>query len=179
MEPIQQELNNHKNKLLNLINNLINTQIIFQEILLNNEIKKECEFINSLLNIKQNTLMQQNIQNMNFNLNMFQNNMMIGMNEPQMNIIPIHNLNEFDNNNNNIYNKMFVIFKDIISGKQTSIQCQRNDKISDINEKYRQKINNFSNKLVFSFNSKFLNNSSTVEQEGITDGRTILVIHSS
>ena len=58
MEPIQQELYNHKNKLLNLINNLINTQIIYQEILLNNEIKKECEFINSLLNIKQNTLMQ-------------------------------------------------------------------------------------------------------------------------
>ena len=58
MEPIQQELYNHKNKLLNLINNLINIQIIYQEILLNNEIKKECEFINSLLNIKQNTLMQ-------------------------------------------------------------------------------------------------------------------------
>ena len=51
---------------------------------------------------------------MNFNLNMFQNNMMIGMNEPQMNIIPIHNLNEFDNNNNHIYNKMFVIFQDNI-----------------------------------------------------------------
>ena len=58
MEPIQQELYNHKNKLLNLINNLINIQIIYQEILLNNEIKKECEFINSLLNIKQYTLMQ-------------------------------------------------------------------------------------------------------------------------
>ena len=120
--------------------------------------------------------MQQNIQNMNFNLNMFQNNMMIGMNEPQMNIIPIHNLNEFDNNNNNIYNKMFVIFQDNIPGKKTSIQCQRNDKISDIIEKYRQKINNFSNKLVFTFNAKIFNNSSTVEQEGIMDGSTIRVI---
>ena len=56
---------------------------------------------------------------MNFNLNMFQNNMMIGMNEPQMNIITIHNLNEFDNNNNNIYNNMSVLFEDIISGKKT------------------------------------------------------------
>ena len=56
---------------------------------------------------------------MNNNLNMFQNNMMIGMNEPQMNIITIHNLNEFDNNNNNIYNNMSVLFEDIISGKKT------------------------------------------------------------
>ena len=56
---------------------------------------------------------------MNFNLNMFQNNIMIGMNEPQMNIMPIHSLNEFDNNNNNIYYKMFIVFEDNFVGKNT------------------------------------------------------------
>ena len=56
---IQQEINIHKTKLMNLINNLINTQLINEEIFINNEIKKESENIVSLLNVKQNILMDQ------------------------------------------------------------------------------------------------------------------------
>ena len=50
---IQEEINTHKTKLLSLINNLINTQLINEEIFINNEIKKESECLISLLNVKQ------------------------------------------------------------------------------------------------------------------------------
>ena len=53
MDTIQQEINMHKLKLLNLVNNLINTQLINEEIFINNEIKTENECLKSLLNIKQ------------------------------------------------------------------------------------------------------------------------------
>ena len=39
MEFIQQEINKHKTKLMNLINNLINTQLINEEIFINLVIK--------------------------------------------------------------------------------------------------------------------------------------------
>ena len=53
---IQQEINMHKNNLVTLINNLINTQLVNEEIFINNEIRKESEFLNSLLNQKKNCL---------------------------------------------------------------------------------------------------------------------------
>ena len=65
MDPIQQEINMHKSNLLNLINNLINTQLIDEEISINNDIKTESECLKSLLNIKQTN--QMNIINQNNN----------------------------------------------------------------------------------------------------------------
>ena len=59
MDTIQQEINMHKLKLLNLVNNLINTQLIDEEIFINNEIKTENECLKSLLNIKQNNPINQ------------------------------------------------------------------------------------------------------------------------
>ena len=59
MDPVQQEINIHKSKLLNLINNLNNTQSIDDEISINNDIKTESECLKSLLNIKQTNLMNQ------------------------------------------------------------------------------------------------------------------------
>ena len=66
MDCTLQEINIHKQMLINLVNKIINTQIINEEISINNEIKKESECLNSLLNIKQNYLMNQFNQN-NFN----------------------------------------------------------------------------------------------------------------
>ena len=95
MLQLQSEINLHKAKLNNLTNNLINTQSINEEININNEIKKECEFINSLLNIKQNNLMSQN--NLNYNNNnlnpfMLQQNSI--SNDQQMNL----NVDQFNFN---------------------------------------------------------------------------------
>ena len=50
----EQEIQNHKNKLNNLIFRLNNTHNIYEENSINNEIKKETEFLSSLFNIKRN-----------------------------------------------------------------------------------------------------------------------------
>ena len=74
MDTIQQEINSHKSRLFDLINNLINTQLIDNEISINNDIKTESECLKSLLNIKQTNLMNQMNQinqNNNFNANPF------------------------------------------------------------------------------------------------------------
>ena len=176
MNPIQQELNAHKNQLLTLINNLINTQMINQEIILNNEIKKECEFINSLLNIKQKSLMQNNIQNINFNQNIPQNNMIFGMINPQINMMHFQNLNENEINNRVNNDEITVIFKNTISNENCVVDCKYSDKIAKIIEKYREKSNDYEENEKFIFNGRTLNPSLTVGQEKIVSKSIIKVI---
>ena len=159
MESMLQEINTHKAKLLNLINNLINTQLINDEIFINNEIKKESEILNSLFNIKQNFLMNPiNPMNLNNNINlnplMIQPNLI--MNPPQMNL----NMNQFNfnpqqinENNNNDFLQIFFRAK----GKGTTIFCSGTDKISTLIEKYRNKANDYGNNIYW-FNGKQLNN---------------------
>ena len=176
MNPIQQEINAHKNQLLTLINNLINTQMINQEIILNNEIKKECKFINSLLNIKQKSLMQNNIQNINFNQNIPQNNMIFGMNNPQINMMHFQNLNENEINNRVNNDEITVIFKNTISNEKCVVYCKYSDKIAKIIEKYREKSNDYEENEKFIFNGRTLNPSLTVGQENIVLNSIIKVI---
>ena len=59
----EEEIQNHKNKLNNLITKLINTHNIEEEISINNEIKNETECLSSLLKIKRNELIQKNYYN--------------------------------------------------------------------------------------------------------------------
>ena len=73
---IEEEIQNHKNKLNNLITKLINTHNIDNEASINNEIKNETEFLSSLFKIKKNELNQ---KNNNMNMNQMQQPMM----EPQ------------------------------------------------------------------------------------------------
>ena len=160
MESMLQEINTHKAKLLNLINNLINTQLINDEIFINNEIKKESEILNSLFNIKQNFLMNPiNPMNLNNNINlnplMIQPNLI--MNPPQMNL----NMNQFNfnpqqinENNNNDFLQIF--FRNDAKGKTTTIFCSRTDKISTLIEKYRNKANDYDDN-IYLFNGKQLN----------------------
>ncbi len=68
------EINKHKFNILSLSNKLINTFNINEEMSINNEIKKETEFLLSLLNIKNNAIMNQMAMNNNMN---FFNPMMI------------------------------------------------------------------------------------------------------
>ena len=78
-----EELKRHKIKINDLSNKLINTFNINEEIMINNEIKKETEFLLSLLNIKQSEIItfNKNINNnMNFNMN---NNFSQQMNNQQ------------------------------------------------------------------------------------------------
>ena len=83
------DINKHKNNISTLSTQLNNTFDISQEIIINNEIKKETEILNSLLTIKQNTLanpINQNNNN-NFAFQMFNQNIMnnnFNQNHPQM-----------------------------------------------------------------------------------------------
>ena len=131
MEFIQQEINKHKTKLMNLINNLINTQLINEEIFINNEIKKESECLISLLNVKQNTLMNQMNQNNNINFNPLipQPNPFI-MNAPAMNIEQIQP--QFLSNNQIMNNDKIIslVFIKDQNNKITTIHCNPQDIIS-------------------------------------------------
>ena len=74
----QIEINKHKTNIINLAMKLCNTFIINEEIFINNEIKKETEILQSLLNIK-------NQQNMPLPINpMIQQQMMQPQMEQQM-----------------------------------------------------------------------------------------------
>ena len=182
MEYIQQNINFQKTKLLNLINNLINTQLINQEIYINNEIKKESELLVSFLIEKQKYVISQNSINNN-NINPFlmpQPNLM--MNAPQMNINPIkipqveiidNNLNSLENaNEKKVIN---INFEQLHSGKIYIVQCFGNDRICDVIEMYRKKANDYNDNF-FLFNMKDMNGlAKTLNDVGITDSSLIRV----
>ena len=182
MECIQQEINFHKTKLMTLINNLINTQLINEEISINNEIKKESECLISLLNIKQSTLMNQMNMNNNMNLNpfMIQPNFMmaniepINMNQMQQQMI-INNFKNIQNNNedNNYFLNITFIHT---SGKRTVVQIKPNEKVSEMIEKYRKKANDYNPKTLFLYNGQRLIPSLTASENGLADGVEVFVI---
>ena len=161
MEYVQQNINLQKTKLLNCINNLINTQLINQEIYINNEIKKESELLASLLEEKRKYLTNQMPINNGINPSfMFQPNLVV--NAPQMNISPIQMplQQTIDNNQNNFNilnqdNITNITFFPSIGGKYV-VQSNANDKITDIIEKYRKKANDYSEN-TFYFNGIKIN----------------------
>ena len=177
MEIIQQEIDMHKNKMMNLINNLINTQLINEEIFINNEIKKESEFLFSLLNIKQdkqNSLNNQNNVNNNINMNpfLFQPNLINNINPMQQNIFH-NNYNGSVNNDNTIIN---IEFKHLI-GMKTFLVCTINEKFADVVKKYREKSNDYEES-TFIWNGQKLDplSTSTLAEIGIKNHDTISVL---
>ena len=152
MNFVQQEINSHKTKLMSLINNLINTQLINEEIFINNEIKKESECLISLLNIKQNELLNQmNNNNINPNPFMLQPNNM--MNIPPMNVNQMnmgqHEINE---------DMLNIIFeRQYGSPKNIVINAQSHETVSNIIKKYKEKSND-NNDNFYLWNLKDLNN---------------------
>ena len=170
MEQVLQEINKHKTKLISLINNLINTELISEEIFINNEIKKESEYLIPLLNVKQNILMNHiNLNNnINFNPLLFQSNPMM------MNNLPI---NQIEPNFiiNNSTDNIDIIFQYAGSTQKiTVLHCNHNEKISEVIKRYREKANDY-NENKFLFNGKDLNPSLTLTESGIFYQTKILV----
>ena len=175
MDYIQQEINLHKSKLLNLINNLINTQLIDDEISINNEIKTESECLKSILNIKQkNNLMNQQINlNNNFNVNPFITQPNLQMNQPIINMNPIisNNIDSFPNDE--IINVTFE--RDY--GNGINICINPNEKISELIKRYREKSKDFNNNQFLLNGKNILNYSSlSLTEYGIRDFNTITVL---
>ena len=192
MDPVQQEINKHKSKLLNLINNLNNTQSIDDEISINNDIKTESECLKSLLNIKQTNLMNQMNQinqNNSFDANPFMiqpNNLFINQQQQMMQQQMIHQrmmqMQQQQQQQAEAAKRgqgFSVIFrKPIVTGQEViiMIQCTPNDKVSDIIEKYRNKANDRDNTKKFIFNARNLNTSLSVAEAGITNNANIFVV---
>ena len=161
MDAIQQNINLHKQTLFNLVNKLINTISIYEEININVEIKKESEYLNSLLIIKQNNLVNQiNINNnMNFNPFMFQPNPMMNLvqnNQMDNNFFNMGNSQfELNSNANNLdsENKNKISFINVIfshaRGMNTTVVCKSDEKVSEMIKKYREKSNDYNKNNTF------------------------------
>ena len=167
MNFIQQEINSHKTKLINLVNRLVSTQIINEEILINIEIKTESECLNSLLNIKQNKLSNNNMNNLN-PLNFYPN---------------LTGLAPFQFQQQNLQNNIQNSNEEIISiefkhnnGKKCIINTNSNEKVSYTIYKYRNKANDYMENS-FIFNGRFLDpfSKSTLAELGIKQGNVIYV----
>ena len=161
MDCTVQEINIHKQMLINLVNKIINTQIINEEISINNEIKKESECLNSLLNIKQNYLMNQFNQNNFNNLILQQNQVMFppspiipvninlfNQEQPQMfrKINSFNNFGNFSNKDNGAGDYYNCIFKKV-NGKIFTLICKPNEKVEDVIKKYREKAQDYEEQL--------------------------------
>ena len=176
MEYLLQEINNHKTKLMSLINNLINTELINEEIFINNEIKKESEYLIPLLNVKQNILMNQiNFNNnMKFNPLLFQPNPMMMNNLPLNQMQPQFIIDDFANKNGDNINILNVRFQKEVTGKIIMLYCNPNEKISEVIKRYREKANDY-DKNRFIINGKDLNPSLTLSEFGISNNNKIMV----
>ena len=174
METIQQEINIHKSKLFNLINNLVNTQLIDDEISINNDIKTESECLKSLLNIKQNNPMNNVNQNSSFNENPFIFQPNLFNNQLMMNINPMiqNNFNSFP-----VYNDVKINVEFFHqSGLRRIIIGESNTKISDLIKEYRKRASDYKDNF-FIWNGKILDafSSSTLEEIGISNLQRIFV----
>ena len=165
------EINMHKNNISNLSNKLLNTFNIDEEILLNNEIKKETEILISLLNLKKNSMMNAPFQNNNINFinpminpnNIMQN---IFMQQQMMNqLLNIQKQKEkFD---------LQVIFQK--NSLSIVVSCNFNEKMQNVIERYRNKSGDRDMEEIFYFDAKQINPSKTVEETKLNDLSKIYV----
>ena len=173
------EINKHKNNISNLSTRLLNTFDVNEEISINNEIKKETEILDSLLNIKMNSFMAQNQQMMQFQIQQqmqAQQNMFNQMQNMQNN--PLNN--NFPNQIEQSKKSITVIFwtgKHDKDGNPISqrIQCILDEKVSKVIERYRMQANDVETNTKFIFNAHPLNPTLTVAEAGLSDVSNIFV----
>ena len=174
------EINKHKNNISNLSTRLLNTFDINEEISINNEIKKETEILDSLLNIKMNSIMAQNQQMMQFQIQQqmqAQQNMFNQLQNMQNN--PLNN--NFPNQIEQSKKYITVTFR---TGKldkdgnpiKPMIQCSLDEKVSKVIERYRMQANDVETNTKFIFNAHPLNPTLTVAEAGLSDVSNIFVI---
>ena len=180
----EEEIQNHKNKLKNLITKLINTHNIDEETSINNDIKNETEFLSSLFKIKRNELNQ----NMNNNMNIYpmqqpmvdQQMMQQQMMQQQMMAAQQAQAQQAmqNNLNNQINNGISVIFR---QGEDPNSPiriygCYPDQKVSSIIEKYRIKSGDFDIDKKFIYNAKALKSYLSLAEAGIYNNANIFVV---
>ena len=148
----------------------MNTENIDEETFINNEIKKETEFIISLLNIKRKTLnnnQMQNNMNMNFNQMVFQPNITQSQNEIFQN-----QMNQINDNHKNIIN---ILFWQDWNNRSIIVNCNPNELVSEIIKIYRNKTGIYKNNLKFLFNGKEIDTSKSIIENGMSANSKIYI----
>ena len=154
---IQSQIDYQKNKLMSLIQTLVTTQSLKDERAINNQIKKESEYLNSLLDMKQNALTKQ------FNINNEIYDNPIKLEQPKI-----------KSDGDQLFTINLKFYK--TTGITTILQCKPIDRISDVINRYRVKANDFEQNR-FDYNYLNLNkklNCSLIEC-GIKNGDKIIV----
>ena len=168
----EEEIQNHKNKLKNLISKLINTHNIDEETSINNDIKNETEFLSSLFKIKKNEINKNNNNNMQMQQQMMQQQMMQQLAQQQMMAAQMQNILNQPTNN-----EISIVFRNSLDKiGPIMVYCSPCERVSSIIEKYRMKSNDFDPDKKFIFNAKFLALSLSVAEAGITNNANIFVV---
>ena len=174
-----EEIKQHKIKIYDILIQLINTNNVDEEIILNNEIKNETNFIFSLLNIKKN--LTNNIPSNNNPFKPFLQKQIINI--PSQRYVGLNNLEKQGKLKEPILPKRIDVFftvKELNEQEQEKsgmfLQCFPDDKVSDIIQKYREITNNYSPDIQFFFNDLKLNEiNSTVNELGLYHNSKIIV----
>ena len=175
MDHTQIEINKTKHNIVNLSNKLINTFNPSEEISINYELKKEVDFLLTLLTKKMNSPMNQmlmNNNNMNIFNPMYNNNNINLVQQQQMQMIP--NQLMFQQQPKE---KVFItlLFRKR-NEKPLFIQCHMDEKIRDVIQKYRNVSMTPDNHEKFIYNAKALHLDLTVEESGLQNNSVILVL---
>ena len=167
------EIVNHKNNILNLSNNLINTADVNQEITLNEELIKQAQFLLKLLNIKKNFLFGQNFQNNNMNniFNPMQNNQMNMFNNINNQFQQMMNQNIMNEPRDLKRKEIGLRFERPDEENSIYVLCFTDEKISEVINKYNNmaEFKRTINNCKFIFDARPLNPNETVEESLITD----------
>ena len=167
-----------------------------EEISINNDLKKEAELLLSLLNIKNVMMMSMNnfspMTNQNYVVNniqlqqLMQKQVMIIEQMMQKQEIPqkmqMKEQNEKIQKKDEIFGKISVNFlKSRFGsyGKPLVVQCDFNEKIEKVIERYRYYSSDFKESEIFIFNAKALNPSITVAEAGLINNCNIFVVETA
>ena len=175
MEPIQIEINKTKHNIVNLSNKLINTFNPSEEISINYELKKEVDFLLTLLAKKMNSPMNQmlmNNNNMNIFNPMYNNNNINLVQQQQMQMIPNQLMFQQQSKEKAFITLLFRKRNE----KPLYILCHMDEKIRDVIQKYRNVSMTPDNHEKFIFNAKPLHLDLTVEESGLLNHSVILVL---
>ena len=185
MDTTQIEINKHKINICNLAMKLSNTYNVKEEIFINNEIKKETEFLQSFLNIKnqqqinnqfimhQQMMAQQQLMQQNF-MKQMQQQMMQQMNQAQLmqqqQFNQIFNKEEYDRND------WDLLFENQTTKRTTVIRINPNKKCSEAINMYRIKSGD-KKKARFLFNNETINPELSIFETKLSSNSRIFVIH--
>ena len=179
------KINKHKINICNLAMKLSYTYNVKEEIFINNEIKKETEFLQSLLNIKnqqqinnqfiiqQQMMAQQQIMQQNF-MEQMQQQMMQQMNQAllmqQQQFNQIFNKEEYDPND-----YWDLLFEDQAIKRTSVIRINPNKKFSEAINMYRIKSGD-KEKVKFLFNNKEINPELKIFETGLRSRSSIIMV---